>query len=487
MGSRVLENIEPVEVFHYFEEISNIPRGSGDERRISDYLVSFAKERKLEVIQDKALNVIIKKPGTEGYENSPGVVIQGHMDMVCEKRPDVTHDFLTDPIKLKIAGDMLYADGTTLGGDDGIAVAMALAILASDTLEHPPVELLVTTSEETGMDGAHMLDSKNVSGKTLINIDSEEEGILTVSCAGGCTSKIDIPITWERADRSRAAYIVDITGLQGGHSGVEIDKGRANANKLMARLLKSVSSEIDLSLCSVGGGSKHNAIARNAQAVVCVDTEDVSALKKQVSELETIFKDEFKVSDPGIEVGLKSAENMPERIMSKDTRENVINFLYLIPNGVQSVSMDIEGLVESSLNLAIVQVKEDSVEIISSIRSSVGSLKKNIFNTVAAIAGLTNGKVTAESDYPEWKYDPDSKVRQLFVDLYEKLFGEKPHISAIHAGLECAIFAEKFDGKLDMISVGPTMFGVHTAEEHLSIPSTQRTWKYLTEALKALK
>ncbi|WP_024294113.1 aminoacyl-histidine dipeptidase [Lacrimispora indolis] len=487
MGNKALVNVEPVEVFQYFEEISSIPRGSGDERRISDYLVSFAKEHKLEVIQDKALNVIIKKPGTRGYEESPGVVIQGHMDMVCEKRPDVTHDFMTDPIQLKIVGDMLYADGTTLGGDDGIAVAMGLAVLASDTLEHPPVELVVTTSEETGMDGAHVLDPKNVSGKTLINIDSEEEGILTVSCAGGCTSRISIPIIWESPDPSRAAYAIDISGLQGGHSGVEIHKGRANANKLMARLLKSLSSEMDLNLCSVSGGSKHNAIARDAQAVVCVNIDNVSELKEQVSRLEEIFKDEFKTADPDIKIELKPAENMPERIMSKDTKENIINFMYLIPNGIQSVSMDIEGLVESSLNLGVVQIKEDSVEIISSIRSSVGSIKDNIYNTVAAIAGLTNGKVSAESDYPEWKYNPDSKVRQLFIDLYENLFGEKPLISAIHAGLECAIFDKKFNGNLDMISIGPTMSGVHTAEEHLSIPSTQRTWKYLTEALKALK
>lgn len=487
MGSRALVNVEPDEVFQYFEEISNIPRGSGDERRISDYLVSFAKEHKLEVIQDKALNVIIKKPGTKGYEESPGVVIQGHMDMVCEKRPDVTHDFLTDPIQLKIVEDMIYADGTTLGADDGIAVAMGLAVLASNTLEHPPVELVVTTSEETGMDGAHVLDPKNVSGKTLINIDSEEEGILTVSCAGGCNAKINIPIIWESADSSRAAYTINISGLKGGHSGVEIHTGRANANKLMARLLKTVSSKMELNLCSVNGGSKHNAIARDAQAVVFVNKDNVLELKEQVSGLEEIFRDEFKAADPDIKVELKPVENTPQQIMSKDTKENIIQFMYLIPNGIQSMSMDIEGLVESSLNLGVVETKEDGVELISSIRSSVGSIKDNIYNTVAAIASLTNGKVTAESDYPEWKYNPDSKVRQIFMDLYEKLFGKKPLISAIHAGLECAIFDKKFEGNLDMISVGPTMFGVHTAEEHLSIPSTQRTWKFLTEALKALK
>lgn len=487
MSNEAFKNLEPVEVFHYFEEINNIPRGSGDERRISDYLVSFAKEHKLEVIQDPALNVIIKKPGTKGYEGSPGVIIQGHMDMVCEKRPDVIHDFMTDPIKMKVVGDMLYAEGTTLGGDDGIAVAMGLAILASDTLEHPPFELLVTTSEETGMDGAHGLDPKNISGTTLINIDSEVEGILTVSCAGGCSANITIPIVWEADDSGRAAYTIHITGLTGGHSGVEIHKGRANANKLLARLLKSVSSKIDFHLCAIDGGSKHNAIAREAQAVVSVKPDELSAFQEQIVCLEQIFKDEFKTADPEIQVKLTPAEKKPEQVMSKTAGENIINFLYLIPNGVQSVSMDIEGLVESSLNLGVVETKKDCVQIVSSIRSSVGSLKDNIYHTVAAIADLTNGQVTAESDYPEWKYNPTSRVRTIFIDLYEKLYGEKPLVSAIHAGLECALFDKKFEGKLDMISVGPTIIGVHTAEEHISIPSTQRTWKYLTEALKLLK
>lgn len=487
MSNEALKNLEPVEVFRYFEEINNIPRGSGDERRISDYLVSFAKEHKLEVIQDPALNVIIKKPGTKGYEGSPGVIIQGHMDMVCEKRPDVTHDFTTDPIKMKVVQDMLYAEGTTLGGDDGIAVAMGLAILASDTLEHPPFELLVTTSEETGMDGAHGLDPKNISGKTLINIDSEEEGILTVSCAGGCSANITIPITWEADGSGRTAYTIHITGLTGGHSGVEIHKGRANANKLMARLLKSISAKTDLKLCAIDGGSKHNAIAREAQAVVSVKPEEFSSFKEQLACLEQVFRDEFKTADPGIKVAVAPSEKKPEQVMSKAAGENIINFLYLIPNGVQSVSMDIEGLVESSLNLGVVETKKDCVQIVSSIRSSVGSLKDNIYHTVAAIASLTNGQVTAESDYPEWKYNPDSRVRTVFIDLYEKLYGKKPLVSAIHAGLECALFDKKFEGKLDMISVGPTIVGVHTAEEHLSIPSTRRTWEYLTEALKLLK
>ncbi|CAB1242158.1 aminoacyl-histidine dipeptidase [Clostridium sp. MT-14] len=487
MGDRILENVEPVEVFRYFEEISNIPRGSGNEREISDYLVSFAKKHNLYVIQDEALNVVVKKPGSRGYENSPGVIIQGHMDMVCEKKSGIEHDFMKDPIKLKVADDMLYAAGTTLGGDDGIAVAMGLAVLASENIDHPPIELVVTTSEETGMDGALALDPKNVSGKTLINIDSEEEGILLVSCAGGCSARTSIPIAWKNIDKNFVPYVLEIEGLKGGHSGSEIHKGRANSNKLLARLLKSLSSKINFNMSSIEGGSKHNAIAREAKAVICVNKRDESLLKEEVSNLEKIFKAEFKTADPDLKVNLKAAEEIPKRVMSAETSENIVNFLYLIPNGVQSMSMDIEGLVESSLNLGVVQTKENGVEAISSIRSSVGSIKENILNTIIATADLNNGKVTVEAAYPEWKYNPDSKIREVFIDVYERLFGKKPLVTAIHAGLECALFEEKFNGQLDMISFGPTMFGVHTADEHLSIPSTQRTWKYLVQVLKSLK
>ncbi|MGL6198037.1 MAG: aminoacyl-histidine dipeptidase [Lachnospiraceae bacterium] len=487
MSNKVLADMEPVKVFQYFEEISSIPRGSGNEKAISDYLVSFAKEHDLEVIQDETMNVIIKKPGTKGYEESPGVVLQGHMDMVCEKSPDNSHDFMTDPIQLKVVDDMLYADGTTLGGDNGIAVAMGMAVLSSDSLEHPPLELLVTTSEETGMDGAHALDPNSITGKMLINIDSEEEGVLTVSCAGGVNARTNITAAWEAADSGKEAYTINISGLKGGHSGMEINQGRANANKLMARLLNSIGQEFDFDLCTICGGSKHNAIARDAQAVVCIKRDQLEELKEQVAGLEKIFQNEFKTADPDIKVTIKPNETKPEQVMTKDTKENIVNYMYLIPNGVQSYSMDIKGLVESSLNLGVVQIKEDNVEIISSLRSSVGSMKENLYHTVAAIANLTNGKVTAEAAYPEWKYNPDSRLRQLFVELYEKLYGEKPQISAIHAGLECAIFDEKFNGNMDLISIGPEMHGVHTVEEHLSIPSTQRTWNYLTEALKALK
>lgn len=487
MGMSVVKSLEPNAVFHYFEQLNNIPRGSGNEKAVSDYLVSFAKEHNLEVTQDQALNVLIRKPGSKGYENSPCVVIQGHMDMVCEKIPASKHDFEKDPIEMQVKGDMLYANGTTLGADDGIAVAMGLAVLAASDLAHPPIELLVTTSEETGMDGAHALDPKLISGRTLINIDSEEEGILTVGCAGGCSAHVTLPVARTSLSADRTALAVTVTGLKGGHSGAEIHKGLANATKLLARLLDRLSGELDLQLCSVNGGTKHNAIPREAQAVIAVRKEDEGKLREIAAAYDTIYRDEFKVADPDVHVVVSAPETMPSTVMDKKSGCGVMHFLYLIPNGVQSMSMDIKGLVESSLNLGVVQTKEDRVEVISSVRSAVGSIKENIFNTIVSIATLTGGKVVRESAYPEWRYNPDSKIRTVFVDLYKKLYGKEPVVTAIHAGLECALFDEKFNGEMDMISVGPTMVGVHTAEEHLSISSTQRTWEYLTEVLKSLR
>lgn len=487
MEDSVLRNQEPTDVFFYFEELSKIPRGSGNEKEISDYLVAFAKSHCLDVTQDAALNVLIKKPGTSGYENSPSVVIQGHMDMVCEKDPNVIHDFLKDAIRLHVHDNIIYAKGTTLGADNGIAVAMGLALLAAKDIPHPPLELLVTTCEETGMDGAHALDPKSISGRTLINIDSEEEGILTVSCAGGCTARINIPVSLEAPDMSMTFLSLKVEGLVGGHSGIEINKERANANKLLARLLNHLLSKVAFSLFSIDGGSKHNAIANNAKAIIGIRKEDESLLRAQLAELETIFRNEFKTADPDIRILLTASEMQPKQIMTTESAHHVIQFLYLIPNGVQSMSMDIEGLVESSLNLGVIQTKEDSVEIISSIRSSVGSIKTNIFHTVVSIANLTNGTVIEESSYPEWRYNPDSKIRVLFTELYQTLFGQKPLINAIHAGLECAVFDEMFDGQMDMISIGPNMVGVHTTKEHLSITSTQRIWALLKEALKEMR
>jgi dipeptidase D len=481
--TEILKDVQPVEVFKYFEELSQIPRGSGNEKEVSDYLISFAKEHNLECVQDSALNVVIKKKATTGYEKCQAVVLQGHMDMVCEKNIDTEHDFSKDPLKLRIIDDMIYATGTTLGADNGIAVAMGLAILSSSDYEHPAIELLVTTSEETGMYGAMALDPKNIEGRTLINIDSEEEGVLLVSCAGGVTAKTTIPATLEAIDGNLVPYIIKIRGLKGGHSGMEIDKERGNSNKLMGRILMSILSEIDFRLSSLNGGSKHNAIPRETDAVILVRPEDKALAEKKISECGELFKTELRASDSDVRVEFEVLPTMPEEMLSKESTNNVVNYLYLVINGITSMSMDIKGLVESSLNLGVISTHNDSIEFISSIRSSVRSLKNELYNRLVVTAKLNGGSVASEGGYPEWSYNPDSKIRVIFEEIYEKMYGKKPHIDAIHAGLECGLFAEKF-GELDAISFGPNLYDVHTPNEHMSIASVQRMWEYLLEVLK---
>jgi len=339
----VLKDLQPVDVFKYFEKLSQIPRGSGNEKEVSDYLVSFAKENNLEYVQDSALNVVIRKKASQGYENSPSVVLQGHMDMVCEKNTDVEHDFTKDPLKLRIIDDRVYA------------------ILASDEYQHPAIELLVTTSEETGMDGAMELDPKNITGRTLINIDSEEEGTILVSCAGGVTAKVTIPVKFESVNENLVPYSIKIRGLKGGHSGMEIDKGRGNSNKLMGRVLMTIFSETDIRLSSLNGGSKHNAIPREADAVILVRSEDSVLIEKKIQECEETFKNELRTPDPDIRVEFEALQTLPSQMLSKESTKNIINYLYLIIDGVTSMSMDIKGLVESSLNLGVVTTYKDYV------------------------------------------------------------------------------------------------------------------------------
>ncbi len=484
--TEILKNLQPIDVFKYFEKLTQIPRGSGNEKEVSDYLVTFAKEHQLEYVQDSALNVVIRKKATPGFESSPAVVLQGHMDMVCEKNKEVEHDFNKDPLKLRIIDDMIYATDTTLGADNGIAVAMGLAILASDEYQHPDIELLVTTSEETGMDGAIALEPENLKGRILINIDSEEEGTLLVSCAGGRTAKTSIPAVLEAADANLVPYVVKIRGLKGGHSGMEIDKERGNSNKLMGRILMSILTETDFRLSSLNGGSKHNAIPRETDVVILVRADDKALVENKISECEKMFKTELRTSDPDVRVELEVLPDHPTEMLSKESTTNAVNYLYLLINGVTSMSMDIKGLVESSLNLGVIETLKDCIEFISSIRSSVRSLKDELTTRLVVTAKLNGGSVVTESDYPEWAYNPDSKIRTVFEDVYEKMYKKKPHITAIHAGLECGLFAEKFE-QLDSISFGPNIYDVHTPNEHMSISSVQRMWEYLLEVLKNIK
>jgi dipeptidase D len=467
--------------------MNKIPRGSGNEKAVSDWLVEFAKKNSLEVIQDEALNIIIKKPGTEGYENSPTVVIQGHMDMVCEKNKETEHDFEKDPIKFIVDGDFLRADGTTLGADNGIAVAFGLTILASKEIAHPPIELLLTTEEETGMGGAAALDPKDIQGRMLINVDSEEEGKLLVSCAGGVREIIKLPIIWEKTDDSFVNYAVRIRGLKGGHSGMEIKKERGNSNKLMGRFLYDLKKEVSFKIASLDGGAKMNAIPREFDAVILVNGENETKLEQKVKEWNLILKNELSTVDPDVELQLEKIDAKVEKVLSDETADKAIKLLILIPNGAQTYSMDIEGLVVNSTNLGVVITEDDKILFESAIRSSIKTLKEEICRRGIALAEIIGAEIEFQSNYPEWQYNPNSKLRAVFEGVYEKMYGHKPEISAIHAGLECGLFGGKFGVEMDMISLGPNMYDVHTPNEHISISSTERVWKYLLEVLKTLK
>ena len=476
---RMLEDLQPSGVFHYFEELAQIPRCSGNEQQVSDYLVGFAKHRGLEVFQDTALNVIIKKPGTAGYEDSPAVIIQGHMDMVGEKSKGSRHDFSKDPIPLKIEGDLVRADGTTLGADNGIAVAYGLAILDSADLPHPPLELLVTTSEETGMNGAHALKADHLTGKTLLNIDAEEEGVLFVSCAGGVDLVCEFDTHWENA--ASAALLIEVSGLKGGHSGLEIVKQRANAIKLLGRLLDAAREAGEFGIAAVSGGSKSNAIAREAQATVTAQAPVLKKIAAIVKRLSADLKAESAVADPDMRVVAASADKVERRLDAAATKK-LIDFLVVAPNGVQSMSQDLEGLVESSLNLGVLEQSGESVKLTVSVRSCVDSIREDLTRRVEALADLVGAESARTGEYPAWQYEADSKIRDLCVSVYKDVAGRDPQIQAIHAGLECGLLKEKLP-QTDMISFGPNLYSVHTPEENLSISSVATTWEFLTKIL----
>lgn len=479
--SKILEGLEPKGVFTYFEAISDIPRGSGNEQAISDYLVNFAKERHLEVIQDKALNVIIKKPGTGGLEHAPIVILQGHMDMVNEKNFDTVHDFLKDPLHLVVNGDFISAEGTTLGADNGIAVAYCLALLDAQDIPHPPMEVVITTDEEAGMTGASALDTSPIQGKYLINMDSEEEGEFTVSCAGGLKASISIPAVWEEAEGN--VLKVMVKGLKGGHSGTEIDKCRGNSNRILGRILYALKTEIDLKIIDVFGGSKDNAIPREAYAHLVVKGNQVDAAKAILDNITKSIQHEYKTSDSGLVVELTEPNIEHVKTLAQGSTDNLIFLLLNLPNGIQTMSADIDGLVESSLNLGVIHTNEERVKITFAVRSSVGSLKTLISNQLLTLAEKCDAKYSVTGAYPEWEYRKESKLRDIFIKTYEEKYGKKPLVNAIHAGLECGIFDEKIEG-LDMIALGPNMFDVHTPDERLSISSTRRVWEFLLDVLK---
>lgn len=471
---RVLEQYEPQEALRYFEEICAIPHGSRDTKRISDYCVRFAEAHGLAYVQDEYNNVVICKPGTKGYEDHPPVILQGHLDMVCEKDADCDVDFSADGLRLRCDGEYIFADGTTLGGDDGIAVAYALAVLASNDLKHPPIEAVFTVDEEIGMLGADAMDMSVLKGRMLLNCDSEDEGILTVSCAGGATSTLTRPI--RRAPCAGTVYRIGVRNLTGGHSGVEINSGRANASKVLA----SVLSALPVRLIRVDGGSKDNAIPRACEALVVAEEAVVTAFTPCAE----AAKAALPAAETAAEFYCEPAESalVP---MDEESSRAVIALLNALPNGVQKMSEDIPGLVQTSLNLGILKTEEARVTMTFSVRSSVNAEKTALIETLKA-TGLSHGANYEESgEYPAWEYRKHSPLREVMVSVFRDLYGREPVVEAIHAGLECGIFSDRLPG-LDAVSFGPQMHDIHTSRERLGLASTQRTWKYLIAVLEAL-
>lgn len=477
---RVLENIQPKKVMAFFEDLSQIPHGSGNTKAISDYCVEFAKSHGYEYYQDSSNNIIIVCPPTAGYENSPTVIIQGHLDMVCEKDSGVDFDFTKDSLKLMVDGDFVTANGTTLGADDGIAVAMALAVMDDESIPHPRIEAVFTVDEEIGLLGATDIDASSLKGKIMLNIDSEIEGILTVSCAGGSTTKSIIPVNYTKTSGNICK--LTISGLAGGHSGVEIDKNRANASVLMGRLLYALSQAADIKICELEGGMKDNAIPSSASAVI-ITNDNISEI---ISEHDTIFKNEYKTSDSGVTVRAQLLGSYQRSALDKKSTKAVISYLNCIPNGIQRMSAEIDGLVQTSLNLGILRLTSEALTASFSVRSSVGSEKEALNSRVALITELLGGSVEISGEYPAWEYQPHSKLRTLMAEVYREMYGEEPKIEAIHAGLECGVFCGKIEG-LDCISFGPDLPEIHTPRERMSISSVKRVWEYLLEVLKRLK
>ena len=482
MNNRILSGLQPELALYYFEEICKIPHGSRNTKQISDFLVDFAKKRGLRYVQDEVNNVVIYKDGTPGYEHHPTVILQGHMDMVAEKTKDSPIDFTKDGLTLLTDGAYIWAEGTTLGGDDGIAVAYALAILESDTIPHPPLECLFTVDEEIGMEGAAALDPALIQGRILLNCDSEAEGILTVSCAGGATSGLYLPVRIDKAEGKGIHIYVD--GLLGGHSGAEIHKGRANSNKLMGELLARLLKRVPYRLVYVRGGQKDNAIPRYTMAKVIV--------------AENHLKDALKAID---EIAAELLKTLPEaELKAKITREpcvcrgkamtilstrKTVGLVNEVPNGIQSMSQDIPGLVQTSLNLGILKTEGETVSMTFSVRSSVNDEKLALIEKLQKVGEKYGASYDEHGAYPAWEYRKHSPLRNLMVRVFEQLYGRRPVVEAIHAGLECGLFSGKLPG-LDAVSFGPDMQDIHTTRERLNVASTARTWKYLLAVLAEL-
>ena len=497
-----LNELSPGEVFFYFEKICSIPHGSGNTGMIADYCLEFAKLHGLKARKDAADNVVIFKAGSSGYEDCEPVILQGHLDMVCEKEQDCDIDMSVQSIKACTDGKMVWADGTTLGADDGIAIAFILAVLASDTIAHPPIQAVLTSDEEIGMLGARDLDTSELTAKRLINIDSENEGILYVSCAGGVRAECDIPVVYEdavgwvsggeqddnasdAAGNGQVCFAVKISGLAGGHSGVEIHKQHTNAIRLLASLLSHASGAADFRLVSLSGGGKENAIPKEAKAVVSVRSCDATTFEQSINESEAVWMQEISATEPHARIEVEKTDAAADKVLDFHSTENVIYALWLSPDGVYRMSQEIKGMVQTSLNLGTAYFDTDKLVYKYLIRSNTAAGKKLLLERVTTFVKHLSGNVVTMSDYPAWEYKSDSQLRKICVDSFTNVYGHEPEVTSIHAGLECGILAGKMPG-VDMISFGPTLESVHTPDECMDAASVERTWEYLMEILKSL-
>ena len=478
-----VKDLKPSLIWECFDEITKVPRPSCHEEQIRAYLLDFAKKHNIRVKTDKVGNVVMSKPATPGKENAPTVILQAHMDMVAEKNNDVEHDFLKDPIQTYIDGDWVKARGTTLGADNGIGMAASLAVMADDSLEHGPVEALFTVDEETGMTGANNLGADMMNGTILLNLDSEDDGEVFIGCAGGVDTTVTFEYKREMAPADNHWFHIDLSNLSGGHSGGDIHEGRANSNKLLARFLFRLTCDETVTLAEISGGNLRNAIPRAAHAVFGVPSSKKENVIVAFNEFVAAVENEYKATDPGMKITIESVDK-PQYAIDSTTSLNLIRALYACPHGVISMSHDLEGLVETSTNLAAVKMQPDSTILVTtSQRSSVESRKWDIARQVESVFLLAGAKVTHGDGYPGWTPNMNSTIMKIASDAYEELYGVKPAIKAIHAGLECGLFLTKYP-HLDMVSFGPTLRGVHSPSEKMHIPAVEKFWNQLTLILK---
>lgn len=477
----VLEGLKPESVFYFFEEICKIPHGSGNEKQLSDYLKKFAEDRNLFCIQDEWNNIIIIKEATDGYKKVEPIILQGHMDMVAVAKPDSEIDMAKEPLKLKKEGDYIWAENTSLGGDDGIAVAYIMALLDAKDIPHPRIEAVITVDEEQGLNGAKKIDLSMLKGKRMINLDNEEEGVLLTSCAGGARVKCTLPIVKEK--RKGSLVEIDVSGVRGGHSGTEINKNGGNAIQILGRVLDAMRQKTSMGLVDIEGGVADNAIPTNAIAYLWMAEKDIGNAIDVIHDVSLEIKEEYRKKEPNLSIIMSEVTCQSMTCVKQNYMDKAVAFLAAFPTGVQTMSADVKGLVESSLNMGKVEMEGKEITVTFSVRSSVESAKEAIIRNLYSICALAGARMEVSGEYPGWAYKEESPLRDTMIRVYEEMYGKKPEVQAIHAGLECGLFTDKIPG-LDCISYGPDMMDIHSINEKLCISSVERVWNYLLEILK---